>query len=305
MSAPTALSFSSRFASRSHFARWELNCDVVYPMTLPQSSAQHFFVDEAGDLTLFDRRGRAIVGSEGVSHLFVVGVAAISDVSHVEHKLAELRSALLADPYFKDVPSMRPEARKTYLCFHAKDDVPEVRREVLRILPTLGAKVQVAIRRKSDLAIAARVALERYGRRLNPNEVYDDLISRLFRNVLHKSVENHIVFAHRGKRQREQALRSAIDRAKRNFRRSHGIAADRPTSIRSAYPSQFAGLQIIDYYLWALQRLFERREDRFFQLLQKDYRLIMDLDDTRAKPYGEWYSDSNPLTLEKIRPCEG
>ncbi len=27
----------------------------------------------------------------------------------------------------------------------------------------------------------------------------------------------------------------------------------------------------------------------------------MDLDDRRNKPYGEWYSDRSPLTLEKLR----
>jgi hypothetical protein len=48
--------------------------------------------------------------------------------------------------------------------------------------------------------------------------------------------------------------------------------------------------------------MIERGEDRFFRLLAPDYRLIMDLDDTRNRPYGEWYSDANPLTLEKIKP---
>jgi hypothetical protein len=28
----------------------------------------------------------------------------------------------------------------------------------------------------------------------------------------------------------------------------------------------------------------------------------MDLDDTRNKPYGEWYSDSNMLALKKLKP---
>jgi len=72
-----------------------------------------------------------------------------------------------------------------------------------------------------------------------------------------------------------------------------------------AYPSEYAGLQVIDYYLWALQRLFERGEDRFFNLVAKDYRLVMDLDDKRNKPYGEWYSDANPLELKKIKPAAG
>jgi hypothetical protein len=70
--------------------------------------------------------------------------------------------------------------------------------------------------------------------------------------------------------------------------------------IEPAYPSQVAGLQVVDYYLWALQRLYEREEDQFFKPLAQKYRLIMDLDDKRNKGYGEWYSDRNPLTLEKL-----
>ncbi|MCC5653508.1 hypothetical protein LC609_27690 [Nostoc sp. XA013] len=62
-----------------------------------------------------------------------------------------------------------------------------------------------------------------------------------------------------------------------------------------------AGLQVIDYYLWAVQRCYERDDDQFFLPLANKYRLIMDLDDNRNKPYGEWYGDRNPLTLEKLK----
>ena len=51
--------------------------------------------------------------------------------------------------------------------------------------------------------------------------------------------------------------------------------------------------------------MYERREDRFFESLRPAYRLIMDLDDTTSKPYGEWYTSDNPLTLEKIMPPAG
>jgi hypothetical protein len=270
----------------------------------PSPIVHHYFVDEAGDLTLFDKRGRVIIGREGVSKVFMVGVAHLADPDHAKQLLDGLRSQLLADPYFKGVPSMQPEAKKTAYCFHAKDDVAEVRREVFKLLPQLAAKVQVAIRRKSDLATAARV-LHRQKQKLRENDIYDDLVKRLFKNMLHKADENRIVFARRGKSAREEALQKAIARAKGNFERRWGIVANRPTSIRSAYPSESVGLQVMDYYLWALQRLYERQEDRFFNLLAGDYRLIMDLDDDRNKPYGEWYSDSNPLRLEKIKPVTG
>jgi hypothetical protein len=47
--------------------------------------------------------------------------------------------------------------------------------------------------------------------------------------------------------------------------------------------------------------MYERGEDRFFDLLRPDYRLIMDLDDHRRKPYGEWYDSRNQLTLQKMK----
>ncbi len=130
---------------------------------------------------------------------------------------------------------------------------------------------------------------------------FDDLVKRIFKNLLHKADENHIVFAYRGSSDRKEALEKAIVRAKQNFAAKWGIPSDKPTHVHSAFPADFVGLQIVDYYLWALQRLYEREEDRFFLLLRNDYRLIMDLDDKRHKPYGEWYKDSNPLTLEKLR----
>ncbi len=263
---------------------------------------RHYFVDEAGDLTLFNRRGQIIVGQPGVSRCFMVGVAHVPDPVAAGRALSDLRAELLADPYFNNVPSMRLEAGKTAKCFHAKDDLPEVRREVFKLLPRLGAKVQVAVRRKTQLAEAARLMFRASGRRMPEHDIYDDLVKRLFKNLLHKADQNRILFARRGKSLRQDALERAIRKAQRNFESTYGISADRPTTLRSNYPSESAGLQVIDYYLWALQRLYERGEDRFFQLLADDFRLIMDLDDNRNKPYGEWYSDHNPLEWQKIAP---
>jgi hypothetical protein len=269
------------------------------------ATVHHYFVDEAGDLTLSNKRGQVMIGRPGVSRVFMVGVAHLPDPRRVRRVLDETRAALVGDPYFKNVPSMRPEASKTAICFHANDDLPEVRREVFKVLPDFGAKVQVAIRRKIDIATEARLAWRRFGRKLTGHHVYDDLVKRPFKNLLHKAAQNRITFARRGKSDREAALTQALDKARRNFEAKWGVHIDRPTWVHSAYPSECPGLQVIDYYLWALQRLYERAEDRFYRLLAGQYRLIMDLDDTRNRPYGEWYSDSNPLELSKLKPVAG
>ena len=159
---------------------------------------QYYYVDEAGDLTLFDRKGRVIVGKPGVSTVFMLGIVDLPNPSAAREQLEQLRSNLLADPYFSNVPSMRPETKKTAMTFHATDDVPEVRREMFRLLLGLGIKVQVAIRRKDILVREAQALYRIKDSRLSEHAVYDSLVRRLFKNVLHKADENHVVFARRG-----------------------------------------------------------------------------------------------------------
>lgn len=267
-----------------------------------KEEVRYFYVDETGDPTLFDKKGKIIVGDEGISKVFIVGVAQVTDPDYVKHELNKLRTSLVEDPYFADVPSMQPNTRKTALFFHAKDDLAEVRREVFKLLPKLNVKVHVVVRRKNEFANHVKEHFRITGKKLTPNNIYDEMISRLFRNLLHKADKNVVYFSRRGKAGRNEALQKAIDRAKINFEMAYNKKSDKPVRIISAYPHEVIGLQVIDYYLWAVQRLYEKKEDRFFKLLEKDYRLIMDLDDTRNKPYGEWYSDINKLTFKKIKP---
>lgn len=265
-----------------------------------QQTHHHYFVDEAGDLTLFNRLGRIIVGTEGVSRFFMVGVMQTGDPERLREELRQLRKELLQDKYLSSIPSMRPESGKTSIAFHAKDDCAEVRREVYRLLSKQDIKMQVAVRRKEILATDLR-ARYRLGIRWKPDNIYDDLIKRLFRNLLHKADRNVITVARRGKTDRLEALTDAITRAKRNFERQFGLPSDKPTGIFVDVPSNVEALQAADYCLWSLQRLFEKGEDRYFDYMRDHFRLVMDLDDTRRKPYGEWYSDSNILASGKIK----
>jgi len=83
-------------------------------------SVNNYYVDEAGDLTLFNRRGHVIVGREGVSKVFMVGVAYLPDPRLAYLKLEKLRTDLLTDTYFRNVPSMQPKNEKTAVTFMQK-----------------------------------------------------------------------------------------------------------------------------------------------------------------------------------------
>ena len=94
------------------------------------TQTRYYYVDEAGDLTLFNKQGKIIVGNEGVSKVFMIGVLRLDDPSLAKQKLEDLRSSLLTDSRFKNIPSMQPQAKKTALLFHAKNDYSDVRKEV-------------------------------------------------------------------------------------------------------------------------------------------------------------------------------
>lgn len=262
----------------------------------------YFFVDEAGDLTVLGRRGKSRLGEEGVSKCFMVGMAQIENPYQVRDALNALHHKLLADPYLAGIESMKPARMKTAVSFHAKDDCPEVRSAVFHLLKALPIKVQVVIRRKKALLEELR---KNPSTGINENELYDRMVTSLFKRSLHKAKENRIYFSHRGKSNRSAALHQAIQHAQRNFAHSTGNRTVRPTHVTSANPRQSRCLQVIDYFMWALQRLYEKKEDRFFQFVAEKYALIIDYDDNSAGTgYGVWYSSTNPLTIQKMLPVE-
>lgn len=269
-------------------------------------SIRHYFVDEAGDGTLFNTFGCIIVGTEGCSHFFILGLLDVSEPEALSHEMEELRAQLLADPYFKGVPSMQPETKKTALAFHAKDDIPEVRREVFNLLLRHKLRFFAIVRDKRKVVEYVRQRNERdplY--RYNPNELYDYLVRRLFKNLLHKDDEYNIHFARRGKADRTAALRHALETARQRFSTQSGISCSAPIHVIPSTPPVCAGLQAVDYFLWALQRLYERREDRYVGLLWPAFRLVHDLDDTRQAKYGVYYSRKKPLKLAALQDLPG
>jgi hypothetical protein len=266
-----------------------------------ESKNNYYYVDEAGDLTFFNKKKRIIIGQPGVSKFFMVGVAQIDNPDLLTQQLEYLRCRLLNDPKYKDIPSMQPQEAKTAIAFHAKDDFSDIRFKVFDILRNFNTKVYVVIKSKQELALSVQKKfLETGEKTLNQNKIYDDLVTRLFKDRLHKVDNNHVVFARRGKKLREEALTNALLKAKMNFEKKWNKTTSSKIYVKSAYPSEYIGLQVIDYYLWALQRLYEKKEDEFFKPIAHQYKLIIDLDDRRKNHYGEYYCKSNLLSLEKI-----
>jgi hypothetical protein len=204
----------------------------------------------------------------------------------------------MADPYFRRIPSMQPEQRKTAVAFHAKDDVAEVRREVFRVLLNHDLRFYAAVRSKSALLdyVKQKNQLET-GYRYKGDELYDALVEEVFRRYHPFANELRIVFAKRGNKARTQVFRMAIECAEARFEREYGSRRSDSLDIVASIPQEHAGLQAVDYFLWALQRHYERSESRYAELVWNKVVEIDDMDAVADGRKGVVYSKNRPLAF--------
>jgi hypothetical protein len=263
----------------------------------------HYFIDEAGTPTLFSAKGKVIVGQEGCSTYFLLGKLDVADPPALDAALDDLRAKILADPFFRGVPSLDPAQRKTAIQFHAKDDLPEIRYRVFHLLMEHDLKFSAVVHDKRKLAEQVRARNQADAEyRYRENEIYDELVSDLFKSGFHEGDEFELTFAARGSKNRTAALKQAIENARASYEKKFGVKADSTANVRVAQPREHGGLQAVDYFLWALQRFYERpadsAEDRYWELVRSKARLIYDKGDTREHAFGRYYTPEKPLTRE-------
>ncbi|MGH9521618.1 MAG: DUF3800 domain-containing protein [Terriglobales bacterium] len=253
-----------------------------------------YFVDEAGDPAFYGKGKEIIVGREGCSRVFSVGFLRTHDPQLIRSKLADVRLEVLGDRYLKAVPSIQKSLR----AFHAKDDCPEVRKLVFGAVEKMDFAVQVIVGRKVEYRFRGT-----HGG--SQDRFYDDLVGRLFERQLHLSVKNTIVFATRGNKTRQHALRTAVEAGVQKFRRSYGEVPVTSVQVLTSQPAQEPVLQAVDYCLWTIQRAFERGEMRYFEFLREKIELVWDVFDVKKIQRQEstiYDRKRNPFDIKKVSP---
>lgn len=197
---------------------------------------------------------------------------------------------------------MRMDGRKTAVAFHAKDDIPEVRKEVFALLrETEGLRFFAVVTDKLSVLEYVRQQNERDSAyRYHPNELYDYLVRRLFKDRLHQDGGYEIMFSRRGQSDRTSALQQALDAARERFAKQWGVSSSAPMQVSAGIPLAHAGLQAVDYFTWALQRLYEMNEDRYVTYLWPSIHLVQDIDDKRSAGYGMYYTQKKPLDAAAV-----
>ena len=250
----------------------------------------YFFVDEAGDPTFFNRFGKNIVGTEGCSKILLLGFIKTDDPDTLRKEMVKLQNEIINDPYYSGIPSLQ----KTRVCFHAKDDIPEIREKVFRKITSLNFKAEFFVARKLEKLFLGR-------HKGKENLFYDDLIAKLFENKSHKADKSIIYFATRGNRTRQKPLEDAIEKATLTFKKKWNIEINGKINVLPQSPVGEPCLQIVDYMNWAVQRAFIKGEQRFYKLVEDKISYLVDIYDFDKYPKN-YYSRKNTFDITKISP---
>jgi hypothetical protein len=257
-----------------------------------KSQIKEFFVDEAGDPTFYDRTGNLIVGQPGCSTILLLGFIETTNAQSIREAVLKLQREVIADRFFQSFPSIS----KTATAFHAKDDIAEIRYLFFRLIASLDFRAQFIVARKKE-------SLFRTKFHARESEFYDELVSRLFQNALHKSEYNRIYFAKRGSRDRQQPLLQAIETGIARFESRWSKNVNTRIDVQAQTPKGEPCLSVVDYMNWAVYRAFTRSEMHAYRLVEDKISLIVDLYDFDKYPRN-WYSrrNHNPFEANKITP---
>jgi len=257
-------------------------------------NAIHRYLDEAGDTTFFGKGKTDIIGQNGVSKCFIIGMVKFKEPLHeIREKVIALQKSVCSDPYFKEVPSIQKKIAKGGYYFHATDDVPEVRKLFYDYIKTVNCSFEAVVGRK----IMNIYTNKHNGRE---SEFYADLLSHLIKNKLSGGGKIILDIASRGSSTKNVNLQLALKKAiGRNTKIGKPVATQVVFNVQNHHTEPL--LNISDYFCWSIQRLFERGETRYYHFMQDQISLVVDLYDRKNYTNsGNYYTRKKPLTKSNM-----
>ncbi len=256
----------------------------------------HRFIDEAGDMTFFGKNKTPILGNEGVSKVFILGMVKIKQpLSEVRTIINNFCAEIESDSFFNSMPSVNKRIKQGGYYLHAKDDSPEIRYKfLLYLMENIKFSAQVVVGRKK---------LSRFTNKHNSQEreFYADLLSHLLKDKANydKLVIN---IAERGSSTRGKNLEDALLKAHQRHIERGGKEYTATIKFNVQRYSSEPILAITDYILWTVQRVFEKGEIRYYDIVSKNIKQIHDLyDQTKSGTTNGWmnyYGPDKPLTKD-------
>jgi hypothetical protein len=260
----------------------------------PPLHTYHRFLDEAGDTTFYGKGRIPILGENGVSNAFMLGMVCFNeDLSIVRKVIVKKQKEVETSAYYRKVPSVIKRVNKGGFYFHAKDDLAELRKEFYDLILSFNCTFEAVVGQK-DIQIFERKHNSK------DNEFYADLLSHLIKNNLTEHDRVVLNIAELGNSTNVHNLNTALAKAKNRFALAN--PAEIPKTNVQFNIKKFKDeplLSVVDYFCWAVQRVFEQGETRFYDYIADKTTSIVDLYNKKSGTSAAVvFNEINPLTEE-------
>jgi len=252
----------------------------------------HRFLDEAGDTTFYGKGKVPIIGTNGVSKTFILGMLKVKEpLEQVRQKVRDLQNEITSSPYFHDIPSVKKAIEKHGYFLHAKNDLPEIRKMAFDLIQSIDCSFEAVVARKN-------YALYESKHNGKAAEFYADLLSHLLKNKFQKYDKLVLNIAERSGSTSHNNLQSGLSKAvHRSSKRVKKEESSCDVVFNVQQPTNEPLLNIADYFCWAIQRVFERGETRFYDYISDQVSFVQDLYDFENYEKGRnCYTRKNKLT---------
>jgi hypothetical protein len=253
-------------------------------MKKQENKKMYYFVDESGDPNFLGKGKVDLVETGKSSQYFIVGYAEIEYINALSKKFSQLRDDIRNDEYLNQIPSVKSSLK----CFHANKDSREVQERVFRILHDLDFTFFAVVIEKKT-----KQFLEQFGGKRGRYYAY--IVERLFENRLHLYKEIDIYFAKFHNVIHDKNMWNALENAKDRFSQKWNHTHENDIRIFMQNPSQIVGLQVADYCLWSLHRVYHHKDFRYYHYLQDKISLVHDLS-YGTELYGTYFNKNKPIT---------
>ena len=262
-------------------------------------STSHRFLDESGDPTFYEKGRILALGKPGISLSFSLGMVKFNvELPAIRAEILRLQSEISADAYLNRIPSIKKKTSKGGFFFHATDDPPEVRERMFRFIQTLNCSLEMVVARKIPSLFANK-------HHHQESEFYADLLSHLIKNKLKLGQKLVLNIANRGATTKNANLSLALEKAKERFSKGHDLKEICSIVVFNVQtPRTEPLLCVADYLCWAVQRVFERGEIRYYDFVKEKISVVVDLYDLdHYKNGGNFYKKDRLLTVQnKLSP---
>lgn len=259
-----------------------------------QLHKQHYFLDEAGDPCFYGKGKTIIVGQQGVSLYYILGMVQFEgDLQPVRNEVVKLQQEIITNPYFTGIGSIEKKKQKQGFYFHATDDMPEVRKLFFDFIKSLNCSFEAVV--------AAKIpSLYVHKHNANQKEFYADLLSHLLHEKL--TIDKRLVLniAERNTSTRQDNLELGLQKAIARFTKQNPDSVINPNVVFNVQNQLTEPLlNVADYLCWSIQRVFEKGETRFYNYMKDKIKLVVDMYEDEEIEEGEnmYYSKTSAIII--------